>query len=257
MPAAAAAAPASKGPSSPRCMRLSSVRLASDSPAIAPHHRCQSDPVVGVRRFMMSPPQRRDRALRRGPFEMRRDKKAATSLGQLSMPAKKAFGARLDREGRAAPPATCARGHRGPVAGPGTDARHRRSVNRLLTVMGSNLERAKQTHGLVDKPRPRRAQAPRALGPKRLMLLYARRDARARRCCRLERDAGARLGVQCCSAELLDQPDDAIGATLAIPCTRSAFASAGESPTSIVIATLGRDDSAFTLGAVAAVQTTI
>jgi hypothetical protein len=31
----------------------------------------------------------------------------------------------------------------------------------------------------------------------------------------------------------------------------------GVSPTSIVIATLGRDDSAFTLGAVAAVQTTI
>ena len=45
--------------------------------------------------------------------------------------------------------------------------------------------------------------------------------------------------------------------TLASPRTRSAFASAGVSPTSIVIATLGRDDSAFTLGAVAAVQTTI
>ena len=45
--------------------------------------------------------------------------------------------------------------------------------------------------------------------------------------------------------------------TLASPRTRSAFASVGVSPTSIVIATLGRDDSAFTLGAVAAVQTTI
>src|SRR5687767_7597573 len=41
------------------------------------------------------------------------------------------------------------------------------------------------------------------------------------------------------------------------PRTRSAFASVGVSPTSIVIATLGGDDSAFTLGAVAAVQTTI
>ena len=45
--------------------------------------------------------------------------------------------------------------------------------------------------------------------------------------------------------------------TLASPRTRSAFASVGVSPTSIVIATFGRDDSAFTLGAVAAVQTTI
>src|SRR5919199_6122994 len=45
--------------------------------------------------------------------------------------------------------------------------------------------------------------------------------------------------------------------TLASPRTRSAFASVGVSPTSIVIATLGRDDSAFTLGAVAPVQTTI
>lgn len=41
------------------------------------------------------------------------------------------------------------------------------------------------------------------------------------------------------------------------PRTRSAFASVGVSPRSIVIATFGRDDSAFTLGAVAAVQTTI
>jgi hypothetical protein len=45
--------------------------------------------------------------------------------------------------------------------------------------------------------------------------------------------------------------------TLASPRTRSALASVGVSPTSIVIATLGRDDRAFTLGAVAAVQTTI
>ena len=45
--------------------------------------------------------------------------------------------------------------------------------------------------------------------------------------------------------------------TRASPRTRSAFASVGVSPTSIVTATLGRDDSAFTLGAVAAVQTTI
>jgi hypothetical protein len=45
--------------------------------------------------------------------------------------------------------------------------------------------------------------------------------------------------------------------TFASPRTRSAFASVGVSPTSIMIATLGRDDSAFTLGAVAAVQTTI
>ena len=45
--------------------------------------------------------------------------------------------------------------------------------------------------------------------------------------------------------------------TLASPRTRSAFASVGVSPTSIVIATLGRDDSDFTLGAVAAVQMTI
>jgi hypothetical protein len=45
--------------------------------------------------------------------------------------------------------------------------------------------------------------------------------------------------------------------TLASPRTRSAFASVGVSPTSIVIATFGRDDSAFTLGAVAAVQTAI
>jgi hypothetical protein len=45
--------------------------------------------------------------------------------------------------------------------------------------------------------------------------------------------------------------------TLASPRTSSAFASVGVSPTSIVVATLGRDDSAFTLGAVAAVQTTI
>jgi len=45
--------------------------------------------------------------------------------------------------------------------------------------------------------------------------------------------------------------------TLARPRTRSAFASVGVSPRSIVIATFGRDDSAFTLGAVAAVQTTI
>ena len=45
--------------------------------------------------------------------------------------------------------------------------------------------------------------------------------------------------------------------TLASPRTRSAFASVGVSPTSIVIAMFGRDDNAFTLGAVAAVQTTI
>lgn len=45
--------------------------------------------------------------------------------------------------------------------------------------------------------------------------------------------------------------------TLASPRIRSALASVGVSPASIVIATLGRDDSAFTLGAVAAVQTTI
>src|SRR4051794_32424759 len=37
--------------------------------------------------------------------------------------------------------------------------------------------------------------------------------------------------------------------TLASPRTRSALASVGVSPTSIVIATLGRDESAFTLGA--------
>jgi hypothetical protein len=45
--------------------------------------------------------------------------------------------------------------------------------------------------------------------------------------------------------------------TLASPCTRSAFACVGVSPTSIVIATFGRDDSPCTLGAVTAVQTTI
>jgi hypothetical protein len=45
--------------------------------------------------------------------------------------------------------------------------------------------------------------------------------------------------------------------TLASPRTRSAFASVGVSPTSIVSATLGRADSALTLGAVTAVQTTI
>jgi hypothetical protein len=45
--------------------------------------------------------------------------------------------------------------------------------------------------------------------------------------------------------------------TLARPRTRTAFASVGVSPTSIVSATLGRDDNAFTLGAVTAVQTTI
>jgi hypothetical protein len=45
--------------------------------------------------------------------------------------------------------------------------------------------------------------------------------------------------------------------TRASPRTRSALASVGVSPTSIVIATFGRDDSAFTLGAVAAVQMTI
>ena len=45
--------------------------------------------------------------------------------------------------------------------------------------------------------------------------------------------------------------------TPASPRTRSALASAGVSPVSIVIATFGRDESAFTLGAVTAVQTTI
>jgi hypothetical protein len=45
--------------------------------------------------------------------------------------------------------------------------------------------------------------------------------------------------------------------TLASPRTRSALASVGVSPTSIVNATGGRDDSDFTLGAVAAVQMTI
>jgi hypothetical protein len=44
---------------------------------------------------------------------------------------------------------------------------------------------------------------------------------------------------------------------VASPRTRSAFASVGVSPTSIVTATFGRNDSAFTLGAVAAVHTTI
>ncbi|HET8953311.1 MAG TPA: hypothetical protein VFN44_22505 [Solirubrobacteraceae bacterium] len=45
--------------------------------------------------------------------------------------------------------------------------------------------------------------------------------------------------------------------TRASPRTRSAFASVGVSPASIVSATFGRDDSALTLGAVVAVQTTI
>ena len=45
--------------------------------------------------------------------------------------------------------------------------------------------------------------------------------------------------------------------TRASPRTRSDFASVDVSPTSIVSATFGRDESAVTLGAVAAVQMTI